>query len=711
MRIRELPACAGKGRLDLGGETVRSSFPAPASVVLGLVSLLSALSASACDLGTDPAEPKVRSIQVTPGADTLEALEVTLLFTAQAKGKNGQDLSPPEFTWASSDPGVASIDQSGRAVSHAVGSTVITATAEEVTGSANLTVQQTGASVQVVPASDTLKGPGSETQFVATAKDANGYEAPGVVLSWSSSDSTVARVTNQGLATAVGPGRCTITATADGVTASGELIVFPALEGPDPSYRVGAFYYGWYGNPQVDGQWVHWESTALSLFPPEDISSDYYPLLGPYSSNDPVVLARHMAWLRRAGIGVIIHTWWGQGAFSDRAVPHILAAAQEYGIKVAFHMEPYLGRSANALVEDVQYLYDRYGDHPAFFRSTASSRESPDSRPKGVFFLYASGVSDSSCPGGCGVEPEYWADAIDVLHASSEGAFIVGHQPIGERAARTHFDAAYEYVTLAQGEELEFSWALSLPPGLLYVPGVAPGFSARRIRYPEETFLPRLAGQTYRDQWEAAVDPGIEPFMMVVTSFNEWHEGSQIEPVADGMTNGLGYAYPTFDPLPADGYLDLTRSLAEELFLDQDWPPRIPVRAEVATTSDWTWVELADEVRWAAPEVVSVSEGATAFYYFDGRISMNQPLEDATDGLEVKGILDLALMGPCTGDPAIFRIGRGHLGTTTLKLSRLANGQWVSSAEFTWDGIHLDDPQNVQSFQVSCAGLFGAGAG
>ena len=115
---------------------------------------------------------------------------------------------------------------------------------------------------------------------------------------------------------------------------------------------------------------------------------------------------------------------------------------------------------------------------------------------------------------------------------------------------------------------------------------VAPGFSARRIRYPEETFLPRLAGQTYRDQWEAAVEPGIEPFMMVVTSFNEWHEGSQIEPVAEGKTNGLGYAYPTFDPLPSDGYLDLTRFLADELFLDQEWPQRIPVRAEVATTSE-----------------------------------------------------------------------------------------------------------------------------
>ena len=74
MRIRRLPANVGQLPFTVGGVTVRTSFPVPASVVLRLVSLLSVLSASACDLGTDPAEPRVRSIQVTPGTDTLDAL-------------------------------------------------------------------------------------------------------------------------------------------------------------------------------------------------------------------------------------------------------------------------------------------------------------------------------------------------------------------------------------------------------------------------------------------------------------------------------------------------------------------------------------------------------------------------------------------------------------------------------------------------------------
>ena len=82
---------------------------------------------------------------------------------------------------------------------------------------------------------------------------------------------------------------------------------WPPVTGPDPSTRMAAFYYPWYFTPEFDGRWDHWEGN-----PPEDISSDYYPLLGPYSMSDPEVLAQHFAWLRQAGVGLIISSWWGK---------------------------------------------------------------------------------------------------------------------------------------------------------------------------------------------------------------------------------------------------------------------------------------------------------------------------------------------------------------------------------------------------------------
>jgi len=97
---------------------------------------------------------------------------------------------------------------------------------------------------------------------------------------------------------------------------------WPAVVGPQPSPRMAAFYYPWYFTPEFDGVWDHWEGN-----PPVDISSDFYPLLGPYSMSDPQVLAQHFA-----GVGLIISSWWGKGGPTDRALPLMLDVADHYGI-------------------------------------------------------------------------------------------------------------------------------------------------------------------------------------------------------------------------------------------------------------------------------------------------------------------------------------------------------------------------------------------
>ncbi len=90
-------------------------------------------------------------------------------------------------------------------------------------------------------------------------------------------------------------------ASATGADAQNPTPTPPPVEGPEPSERVAVFYYPWYGNPAVNGAWIHWEGPNFA--PPEDISSDYYPALEAYSSMDPAVVANHFAWLREAGVG------------------------------------------------------------------------------------------------------------------------------------------------------------------------------------------------------------------------------------------------------------------------------------------------------------------------------------------------------------------------------------------------------------------------
>ena len=335
----------------------------------------------------------------------------------------------------------------------------------------------------------------------------------------------------------------------------------PSPSGPLPSYRVAAFYYPWYGTPAFDKSWLHWNQNSHA--PPRDIASDYYPELGPYSSNDPAVVARHMAWLRQAGIGVIIVSWWGRGSDEERPIPLIMKTAAQYGIKVAFHIEPYSGRTADSLVQNIQYIYAMYGNFPSFFRSDDTSTYSPNNQPKGMFFVWC-----VESPDNCGnqkVNATYWQTAVDRIHALPQGALVIANITDTSWIAAGHFDGLYNYSTLDLEKHGGFSWANALPPGSLYVPSVIPGFSAHRVGYPSDAFVPRDNGQTYNAQWAAALGTGVQPAMITITSFNEWHEGTSIEPPATGKTNGHGYAYEDFGSLPPDGYLAITRQWVSSL--------------------------------------------------------------------------------------------------------------------------------------------------
>jgi hypothetical protein len=470
--------------------------------------------------------------------------------------------------------------------------------------------------------------------------------------------------------------------------------------GPEPSYRVATFYYPWYRTPEVDTYWDHWGEGYF--LPPLDIASDYYPTLGAYSVADPAVLAQHFAWHREAGVGVIISSWWGQRSREDQAVPLLLNVAEDYGIKVAFHIEPYAGRTADMLVDDIKYLYRHYGDHPAFFRTTTSSRWSPDTRPKGLFFAWAITVPDTESPA---VDATYWQEAMDTIHSLPDGALVIANATEGYWVDGGHFDGLYNYATLHLKDSGGFSWARGIPPDAWYVPSVIPGFSARRIRYPAEDNVPRRDGATYREQWKAALEAGVEPALVTITSFNEWHEGSQIEPAAVGAESGRGYTYLDYGALPPEGYLTLTNELAAE-FLVTSWPETTKLRVRLATTSDWTDLRLVSGAQWLRPSLVSVSEEATDAGIYEGVLALNQPVARAEDGERVEMIIDILFSDWEGGGTVVFEISRGHLGATQVELSRYPDDEAVLVETFEWSGTRESGP-NIASFPIPAETLFG----
>ncbi|RZV47450.1 MAG: hypothetical protein EX267_01160 [Acidimicrobiia bacterium] len=474
----------------------------------------------------------------------------------------------------------------------------------------------------------------------------------------------------------------------------------PPVEGPDPSYRVAAFYYPWYGDPDSYGEWWHWDNPQ-GPEPPSDIASDYYPVLGAYSAIDPTVVAQHFAWLREAGVGVVVSSWWGRGAQGireDEAVPVLLDLAERYGIRVAFHIEPYSGRSADSVVEDVEYLYAKYGDHPAFFRSTARTGWSDDDRPKGLFFVWNAASPD---PESEPVGAKYWQPAIDEIHGLPDGGLVIADQPKHWWVLNGHFDGLYQYATPESSPS--FDWARTLPSDALYIPSVIPGFSAQQMGYDPSTYVDRDGGDTYRRQWEAALGAGIEPHMVSITSFNEWHEGTQIEPAAVGTARASGDAYADYGDIAPDGYLAMTATLVGE-FLETDWPDLTTtrLRIKVDTTSDWTNLRLESGGLLAQYDPVSIGDTGWMRMHIPEigvRLHTGQPLEDAEAGGLVEGVADFSVVS--WEDPLRFVIERGGLGYTRVTVTGLDGGAETGSVSALWDGWsdELIDGESLNPFR------------
>jgi trimeric autotransporter adhesin len=142
-------------------------------------------------------------------------------FTATAQDSKGKTLSGYTFTWTSNAPDVASINSSGVATGHTVGTTQITASASGVTSAAanlNVVSMTTAiASVSLTPISSTIKV-GQTQQFTASALDANGNTVSGVTFTWHNSSAGVAIVGTDGLATGIAPGMTMINASVGTVT-------------------------------------------------------------------------------------------------------------------------------------------------------------------------------------------------------------------------------------------------------------------------------------------------------------------------------------------------------------------------------------------------------------------------------------------------------------------------------------------------------------
>src|SRR2546427_3550465 len=136
----------------------------------------------------------VASVTVSPPSASI-ATGATVQLTATTKDAGGNVLTGRAISWGGSNTTVASVSASGLITGVTAGAVTITATSEGQSGTATVTVVASVpvpvASVTVSPALASI-ATGATVQLAATTSDAGGNVLTGRVISWGSSNTTVA---------------------------------------------------------------------------------------------------------------------------------------------------------------------------------------------------------------------------------------------------------------------------------------------------------------------------------------------------------------------------------------------------------------------------------------------------------------------------------------------------------------------------------------
>lgn len=295
------------------------------------------------------------------------------------------------------------------------------------------------------------------------------------------------------------------------------LLLLPSLAAADDAKLAFIYYYGWYGNPAFEGQWLHWNEYDHQ--PPMDLSSAYYPKLGAYSSQDPVILEQHIRWIAGANVNVLIYSWWGKGDPTDTGAKQVLDLAADYALKVAFLIEPYPDRTIQSICDDIEYLNDKFGRHPAFLKLSRKTEGNSSAR-RAVFFVYQPDMYTER-------QMEKLATGV---HATSGNPILLLQSTDISLAQATGADGLFAYEAYQNLQHFYQGLVeTAKKAGVMFVPCVSPGFNINRTMHKtSHTYRPRSLGRTYDEWWERVIAADAD--FVAIISFNEWHEGTQIEP-------------------------------------------------------------------------------------------------------------------------------------------------------------------------------------
>ena len=311
---------------------------------------------------------------------------------------------------------------------------------------------------------------------------------------------------------------------------------------------VGAYYYPWYREPSEDP--VRWPR-AMRLH----LEEPHLPMSGLYDSRNPDVIRDHIEQSLRGGIDFWAVSWWGQHHFTHFAFKdHILEHPDSHKLKYAILYES-TGRFGkfdspdySNWLDDLEYFRETFWDDPrylkiggkpvvfvyltrVYFRDRAQEvlaqmrEQFPELYLVGDDVFFARGVDTQEEPS-ARYKPEWAAnfDAVTAYDVYGQSIKSLG----GTRRAVEVLASNYNQAKTAANSV-----------GTAFIPAIAPGYNDTavrdghpgRARYFTDVHGSR-EGDIFREMIRQVALPNLDSRtgnMLVITSFNEWYEDTQIE--------------------------------------------------------------------------------------------------------------------------------------------------------------------------------------
>lgn len=315
----------------------------------------------------------------------------------------------------------------------------------------------------------------------------------------------------------------------------------PAGWMPSPPFTA-TFFYPWYATPTTDAGWMHWNQNGyqppqnwFSNYLPDPLPGEFRPGVELYSSMDDQTIYWQLSQMATARQQVAISSWFGQGQPTDNVFAHIITDVMNRpdnpypNLRWAVYYEPegYGNPTVDQLVSDLSYIKSKYASQPAYLKVGG--------RP--VVFVYNAPHAGSSP----------MDDLARWQQARARTGFYVDMvlAPLTAGAPANAVDSWHDYYPAAHSGSLLPYYAFASPG--FWLAGQAPRLAREPQAFDQAVQRMAASGATWQ----------------LTETWNEWHEGTAVEPGTPVHQTMTGTATPDpAGPVFGETYVDLlARSL------------------------------------------------------------------------------------------------------------------------------------------------------